>query len=112
LTGAVKEVVELEEAFKHPSTPIGQSSWELKRTKYQSKINQKTTIYGREYTGHALDSMQARGLTPLSIENTIKNGLTSQAPISGRLMHYDQINNITVITDQQSGRVITAHFGK
>ncbi len=109
---AMQEVIELEQAFKHQSTPIGSSGWELKRTKYQSKINKKTIIYGREYTGHALDSMQARGLTPLSIENTIKNGVTSQAPLPGRLMHYDHVNNITVITDQQTGRVITARFGK
>jgi RHS repeat-associated protein len=39
--------------------------------------NTPTTINGRVYTGHALDQMQARGLVPSVIEDTIAQGARS-----------------------------------
>ncbi|WP_260466945.1 hemagglutinin repeat-containing protein [Enterobacter cloacae] len=41
---------------------------------YQPVRNQPATISNREYSGHALDRMQDRGVTPSVVENTIKNG--------------------------------------
>ncbi|MFI7974628.1 VENN motif pre-toxin domain-containing protein, partial [Serratia marcescens] len=41
---------------------------------YQPVRNQPGTIRNREYSGHALDRMQDRGITPSVVENTIKNG--------------------------------------
>jgi RHS repeat-associated protein len=39
--------------------------------------NAPTAIGGRRYTGHALDQMQGRGLTPSVVEDTITNGARS-----------------------------------
>jgi hypothetical protein len=36
--------------------------------------NAPTAINGRQFTGHALDQMQGRGLTPSVVEDTIANG--------------------------------------
>lgn len=39
--------------------------------------NLPTVINGRNYTGHALDQMQGRGLMPSVVENTISTGVQS-----------------------------------
>ena len=36
--------------------------------------NVPTTIGGRQYTGHALDQMQGRGITPSVVEDTLARG--------------------------------------
>jgi Domain of unknown function (DUF4258) len=36
--------------------------------------NKPTTINGIDYSGHALDQMQERGLVPSVVQNTIENG--------------------------------------
>jgi hypothetical protein len=46
---------------------------------------QPTKIYGREYSGHAIERMNFRGLTPMAIENAIKNGEELPNKIAGRL---------------------------
>jgi RHS repeat-associated protein len=47
---------------------------------YQSAQNEPTVIGERRYTGHALDQMRNRGLTPSVVENAITSGI----PSSGR----------------------------
>ena len=39
--------------------------------------NTPGTVNGRDYTGHALDRIQERGLTPSVVEDTIKHGVPS-----------------------------------
>ena len=60
--------------------------------------NQKTTINGRVYVGHALGQMQVRGLVLSVIENTIKYAERFPAA-KGRIGFNDPINNVTVITE-------------
>jgi hypothetical protein len=74
--------------------------------------NSPATIDSREYSGHSLDRMQERGLTPRLVENTIRNGEVSLDPYPGRLRHYDAENNVTVITNSETGRVISLFFGR
>ncbi|MFC1894681.1 DUF4258 domain-containing protein, partial [Candidatus Dependentiae bacterium] len=92
----------------HTSTPVfrkGQKGNVLRKFKPQ-------IIYGREYSGHALERMNLRGLTPLAIENTIKNGECFPGNTSGTIAHYDKINNITAITNKINGRIVSIYFGK
>jgi len=42
--------------------------------KIPGQQNVSTTIGGRQYTGHALDSMQSRGITPSVVEDTLARG--------------------------------------
>jgi len=73
--------------------------------------NKATNIAGRDYTGHAQDRMQGRGIPPSAVENTIRTGISSPGRVPGTTVHYDPVNDITVVTDTATGRVVTTHFG-
>ena len=71
-----------------------------KNPSYQLVRNTATNINGREFTGHALDRMQDRGILPSVVDNAIMHG----NPSPGRgstTKYYDAINNVsTVISDK------------
>jgi hypothetical protein len=46
------------------------------------------------------------------VENTIQNGTSIPGKMPGTTAHYDSVNNITVITDTGSGRVVTVAPGQ
>ncbi|HKV23101.1 MAG TPA: RHS repeat-associated core domain-containing protein [Candidatus Acidoferrum sp.] len=71
--------------------------------------NAPATILGREYSGHALDRMQGRGLTPTVVEEIIASGTESAGTEPGTTMHSAQ--GITVITNQ-TGRVVTVMYSR
>jgi hypothetical protein len=56
--------------------------------------------------------MQGQGVTPSVVENTVTNGERIPGKVKGTSAHFDPENNITVITDTQSGRVVTVDRGK
>lgn len=68
--------------------------------------NIRTTIAGREFSGHALDQMQGRGFMPSVVENTIQRGTTFPTG-AGTTGYFDSVNRVRVITDTASGRVVT-----
>jgi hypothetical protein len=74
--------------------------------------NPPGNIGGRGYSGHALDRMQGRGIYPSAVENAVKNGKSCPATLKGRTRHYDKDNDMTVYTDDTTGRVITVLFGE
>jgi filamentous hemagglutinin len=76
---------------------------------YQPVRNQLSTIYNREYSGHALDRMQDRGITPSVVENTIKNGKATPSR-GGTTVHFDPESKVSVVTNE-SGRVVTVKYG-
>jgi len=53
------------------STPVGRLGSPLN---VAPGTNAPTTVGGRVYTGHALDRMQGRGLTPSVVEDTVARG--------------------------------------
>ncbi|MYF71276.1 MAG: hypothetical protein F4181_15555, partial [Proteobacteria bacterium] len=85
-----------------PRTPIGHRG---KPLRVPPGTNKPTTIEGRNYTGHALDRMQERGLTPSLIEDTITTGTVSSGRGGTSVFATHQMR---VILDS-SGRVITAN---
>jgi RHS repeat-associated protein len=113
----------LEGAVEHPeappvitdstpaSEPVGISGEPLTVATDGVPSNTPTTIAGRDYTGHALDSMQSRGIPPSVVENTIQQGVSSPGNIAGRTVYYDSGNNVSVVVDTGSGRVITVRAG-
>ncbi|WP_275789083.1 RHS repeat-associated core domain-containing protein [Pararhizobium gei] len=90
------------------STPIGRLGNPIN---VKPGTNAETVIGGREFGGHALDQMQGRGVMPSAVENTVRVGRASPDPIPGRTRHYEQTNNLTVITES-NGRVVTVITGK
>ncbi|RBM21188.1 hypothetical protein DEH69_06290 [Streptomyces sp. PT12] len=73
--------------------------------------NEPAVIDGREYTGHALDRMQRQGITPSVVENATR-GTPIPGKREGTTAYYDEVNDLTVITDTASGRVITVDYGR
>ena len=49
--------------------------------------NKPQIISGRKYSGHAIDRMQERGLTPTVIEHIIKNGSKVPDKNPARILH-------------------------
>ncbi len=72
--------------------------------------NEPTTINGREYSGHALDRMQGRGLVPTVIENTIAEGNPYAGKYPNTTIYYDTVNNVSVVLNAEGG-VITVGYG-
>ena len=85
---------------------VGHRGVPLQNAPYQPIRNAPESIARRDYTGHALDQIQNRGLTPSVVENTIGQGTTFPTR-AGTTGFYDPVNNVRVITDSASGRVIT-----
>ena len=77
---------------------------------YQSVRNEITNINGRQYSGHALDRMQDRGITPSVVENAIKHGIVSDSRGDAKV-YTDQINRVKVVLNN-NGDVITVTYGK
>ena len=73
--------------------------------------NKDRVINGRSYWGHVLDRMQDRGIPFSVVEDCIKNGkvVPSKKQVC-RLEHHDKVNNIRVITDKNTGDVISVIF--
>ena len=90
----------------HPSTPVGHKQKEIR---IQSGTNSKQKILGRDYSGHALDRMQERGLTPTMVESVIQAGTKLPGNLPNRIVHYDSVNKVKIITE--GGNVVTVMFG-
>ena len=90
-----------------PSTPVGRSGNPLGSV----NPNQPTTIGGRPFSGHAIDQMQARGIPPSVVENTIQNGRPFAGNTPGTTGYFDPVNNVVVITNSTTGNVITVRPG-
>lgn len=73
--------------------------------------NAPTTIGGREFSGHALDQMQGRGIVPSVVDDAIRRGGVPGS-VPGTTAHFSSANNVTVIRDTASGRVVTVGFGR
>ena len=84
-----------------PATPVGRLKAPLS---VQPGSNQPTVINGRTYTGHALDRMQERGLTPTVVESAIEQA--TPVPSRNATIMYSK-NGIKVIVNE-NGDVVTA----
>jgi hypothetical protein len=85
--------------FNQPKNPV-----------YQPVRNEPATVGGRDYSGHALDRMQDRGLMPSVVHNAIETGIPTPSR-GGTIIHYDSLNNISVVTNSK-GKVVTVKYGQ
>jgi RHS repeat-associated protein len=97
-----------------PSTPVGRRGTGDPNSlaspiQVPPPTNVRTMIGDRSFSGHALDNMQAQGLTPSVVEDAIQNGV-SYLSRDGRQIFYSPDNNVTVVIDPASGNVVTADF--
>ncbi|MCF0162843.1 MAG: DUF4258 domain-containing protein, partial [Fusobacterium necrophorum] len=82
-----------------------------KNPKYQKVRNNMMIIENIEFSGHALDRMQDRGIPISVVKETIEYGTKLNAT-GDRTKFYDAKNNISVILENSNGRVITVEYGK
>jgi len=89
---------------------LGRAGHELKNAPYQKVGNEATQINGRDFSGHALDQMQNRGVMPSVVENVLSTG--TQFPTrAGTTGFYDAASNVRVIVNSETGRVVTVIRG-
>lgn len=91
------------------SDPVGRRGRD-RELKIEPGTNPSAVIEGRTYSGHALDQMQGRGLSPSTVEQAIKDGVKSPG-YYGRTLHYDRQNSITIVTEP-TGEVVTVWPGR
>lgn len=87
---------------KHPSTPTGQRGSPLD---VKDGTNKPTNIGDRDYSGHAVDRMQGRGVPPSVVEDAIRNGKSEPGNKPGTTVHTGE-SGVRVVTNQD-GKVIT-----
>ncbi|WP_394828244.1 toxin TcdB middle/N-terminal domain-containing protein [Pendulispora albinea] len=110
--GVIPLVPPADFAAKGASTPTGAKGQNMNvpAPAGQKAANSPTTIGGREFSAHALDRMQGQGITPSAVESAISYG-GSPGKMPGTTASYDPVNNISVITNTASGRVVTVDYG-
>jgi len=96
----------LESEVPLASDPVGRRGAPIE---IEPGSNTPATIGGREFTGHALDRMQGRGLTPTVVENTIQQGKAFPGSVPGTTRFVDPVNRTTAVVDTATGRVVTAY---
>ncbi len=90
------------------SAPTGNSSSPIE---IQPGTNSPASVGGTDYSGHALDRMQGRGLPPAVVEDTIRNGEAAPGNRPGTTTYWSATNNVTVVVDSATGTVITVRKG-
>jgi RHS repeat-associated protein len=93
----------------HPSTIVGRKEAPIN---VPDGTNEPRTINGIPYSGHALDRMQAQGLVPSVVENTLKVGNVGPGNRLNATTYYDPANNVTVVQNNKTGRIVTVHYGQ
>ena len=94
---------------KGPKTPVGRSGQQTNfpNPNAPRPRNAPETINGRDYSGHAIDRMQERGYVPSVVENAIENGTHTVGNKANTSVFTDTVNNLRVVTNSETGRVIT-----
>ena len=88
---------------------LGSKGFELKNL--QAVRNTPEVIDGRNFSAHALDQMQNRGIMPSVVENTLKQGTSFPGNTAGTTGFFDAVNNVRVIVNSQNGTVVTVIRG-
>ncbi len=95
------------------SAAVGNRSLQNRNVSFQKTRNPPGKILDREYTGHALDQMQNRGIPPRVVENTVQTGVKKEIISEGvkTTNYYDPVNKVSVVLNE-NGNVITVGHGK
>jgi len=105
----LRKIDKVVDTGKGARTPVGRSGQQNNFTNPNapSPRNAPEKIGGRDYSGHAIDRMQERGMTPSVVENAVRNGARSAGNKPNTSVFTDSVNNVRVITNSNTGRVVT-----
>ncbi len=73
--------------------------------------NIPTTIGNLPVSGHAISAMQARGIPPSVVLNTIEIGRRFPGNTTSEIGFFDPVNNVSVIVSGTTGAVVTVRLG-
>jgi hypothetical protein len=110
--GAMPEPIEPPppESTRPPaSAPVGRAGAPIE---IERGTNAPATIDGIPYSGHALDRTQGRGIPPSVVQDTISTGQASPGNDPATTVYYSPTNNVMVVVDTLTGRVVTVRQGK
>ena len=88
----------------------GSEGFGLKNAPYQPVRNAAGEANGQPHSGRALEQMQNRGIMPSAVQNAIQTG-PRFATRAGTAGYYDAVNNVRVIANSLTGRVVTVIRG-
>ncbi len=97
-------------ADRDASSPVGRRG-QLENN-LRNTENAPATIQGQEYSGHAVDRMQGRGIPPSAVKNAVETGICTEGKRPGTFDYYDKVNDLTVVADQVTGNIVTVTYGK
>jgi RHS repeat-associated protein len=89
------------------STPVGTSA---SRLGIVPGTNSPAFIRGVQFSGHAIDKMQEFGVPPSAAIDAVKSGQALAG--SGTTVYYSAVNNLSVVMNSVTGRVITVSYGQ
>ncbi|WP_088744270.1 RHS repeat-associated core domain-containing protein [Cobetia sp. QF-1] len=94
---------------KSANTPVGRSGQKnsFPNPNAPRPRNAPEVIDDKSYSGHAIDRMQERGYTPTVVDSAVNNGVTTSGNKPNTLLHTDTRNNLRVVTNSETGNVIT-----
>lgn len=92
---------------KPASTPVGNSRSPMDVPK---GTNEPGSVGNTNYTGHAFDRMQGRGVPPSAVEDALANGVKGPGNTPGSTTYYSPENNLTVVKNP-NGTVKTVRKG-
>jgi hypothetical protein len=75
--------------------------------------NPSMAYEGRTFSGHAVDQMQNRGIPFSAANNAMLHGETYPSQqVAGRTVFYDAQNDLSVIVQDSTEKVVTVTYGK
>jgi hypothetical protein len=93
--------------LREPTGFLGSRGYPLENPVFQPARNVPEVIGDRTFTGHALDQMQNRGITPSVVEDAISpSNLVGAENRPGTNIYYSGTNGVRVITNS-NGDVVT-----
>ena len=108
---ALKSYFGGERSSINASGPLGSTRLQFNQPdnpSYQPIRNSEVRIDGLDYSGHALDRMQDRGVMPSVVKNTISEG-DGTASRFGTTVYSDPVNNVSAVVNAQ-GKVVTVRY--
>jgi RHS repeat-associated protein len=93
------------------STPVGSASLPLNLATSAENIpsNARGIFDGIQFSGHAFDKMQSFGISPTAAVDVVRSG--EEVVEGGSTYYYGAANNLSVVVNSVTGRVITVSYG-
>lgn len=94
-----------------PSAPVGRSGSQMELPPGRPPQNSPANVCGRDFSGHAFDRMQGRGLTPSVVIDAINTGVRFPGGEPGTTQYYSPVNNVSVVINSSTGAVVSVRQG-